>query len=87
VDVPDTKRQCAKAADEWAQGVAGWQNPMVSHPTFMSVWPEASWTRVYTRRGRLCQWRKLVEAELIGQPTTWLGGWPLVGELLPRPSR
>jgi hypothetical protein len=60
-DIPNTKRQCAKAADQWAHGVA-------CRPTFVSVWPEASWTRVYTTRGRLWQWRKSMEAELIGWP-------------------
>jgi hypothetical protein len=62
------KRQCGKAAEQWAQGVAG-------RPTFASDWPEASWTRVYTRRGRLWRWRKSVEAELIGHLAMWLG-WP-----------
>jgi hypothetical protein len=54
-DVPDLRRQCAKAANQWAQGVAG-------RPGFMSVWPVASWTRVYMRKGRPRRWRKSVEA-------------------------
>jgi hypothetical protein len=30
--VPDMRRQCAKAADQWAQGVAGWPNPQAGRP-------------------------------------------------------
>jgi hypothetical protein len=56
------RRQCAKAADQWARGAAGRPNPLAGRPCFMSVWPVASWTRVYTRRGRERQWRKSVEA-------------------------
>jgi hypothetical protein len=70
-DVPDTRRQCAKATDWWAQGVAGWPNPLADRPGFMSVWPEASWTCVYMRRGRPRQWRKSVEASPPGRPATW----------------
>jgi hypothetical protein len=65
-DVPNMKRQCAKAADQRAQGVAGW-------PTFELVRPEASWTRVYTRRGRL------VVEKVGGGRTHWPAGhvaWP-----------
>jgi hypothetical protein len=42
---------------------------------FMSVWPVASRTRVYTSSRRLRRWRKSVEAAPPGWPTTWLG-WP-----------
>jgi hypothetical protein len=65
-DVPDTRRQCAKVTDQWAQGVTSW-------PGFVSVWPAALCTRVSMRRGRPRRWRKSVEAEPHGQPTTWLG--------------
>jgi hypothetical protein len=65
-DVRDTRRQCAKDTDQWAQGVAG-------RPAFESVWTKTSWTRVYTRRERLWWCRKSVEAKLIGWPAMWLG--------------
>jgi hypothetical protein len=26
--VPDMRRQCVKAADQWVQGVASWPNPL-----------------------------------------------------------
>jgi hypothetical protein len=45
-------------------GPRGWS---ASLPGFMSVWPVASCTRVYTRRGRPRRWRKSVEAEPHGQ--------------------
>jgi hypothetical protein len=44
-DVPDMRRQCAKATDQRTQGVAG-------QPTFMLVQTKTSWIRVYTRKGR-----------------------------------
>jgi hypothetical protein len=73
-DVPNMKRQRENATDQWDQGVAaGWPNPMVGRPTFVSVWPKASWTRIYTRRGRIWRWRKFVKVELIGPLATWLG--------------
>jgi hypothetical protein len=65
-DVPDKRRQCTKATNQWAQGVAG-------RPGFMSVWPAASFTHVYTRWGRPSQGRKSVEANPHGRPATWLG--------------
>jgi hypothetical protein len=71
-DVPDMRRQCAKAADQWAQRVDDRPNPLVGRPCFMSVWPAASCTRVYTRRGRTKRWRKSVEAKPHGKPATWL---------------
>jgi hypothetical protein len=41
-------------------------------PAFESVRTKTSWARVYMRRERLWQWRRLVEAKLIGRPTaTW----------------
>jgi hypothetical protein len=67
-DVHDTRRQCAKVTDQWAQGVA-------VRLAFELVRTKASWTHVYTRRERLWRWRKSVEAKLIGRPATWLG-WP-----------
>jgi hypothetical protein len=39
----------------------------------MSVWPTASWTHVYTRRGRPRQWRKSVEASPPSWSAMWLG--------------
>jgi hypothetical protein len=30
--VPNMRRQCAKAADQWAQGVAGRPNPLACQP-------------------------------------------------------
>jgi hypothetical protein len=60
-DVPDTRRQCAKATDQWARGVAG-------RPGFMSVWPTSSCTCVYTRRGS-----QVVE-KVGGGQTTWSVG-------------
>jgi hypothetical protein len=64
-DVRDMRKQCAKATDPWAQGLAG-------QPNFESVQTKTSWTRVYTRREWLWRWRKSVEAELVGRPaTTW----------------
>jgi hypothetical protein len=53
--------------------VAHRPNPLADRPAFESVQTKTSWTRVYKRRERLCQWRKLVEAKLIGRPATWLG--------------
>jgi hypothetical protein len=67
-NVLDTRRKYTKAANKWAQGVVG-------RPGFMSVWPAASCTRLYTRRGRQRQWRKLVEAKPHGRVETWLC-WP-----------
>jgi hypothetical protein len=46
--------------------LAGW-------PCFMSVWPAASRTHVYTMSRRLRRWRKSVEAAPPGRPATWLG--------------
>jgi hypothetical protein len=40
-------------------GPRGWT---AGRPSFESVRTKTSWTRVYTRRERLWQWRKLVEA-------------------------
>jgi hypothetical protein len=53
--------------------VAGQPNPLAGRPDFELVRTKTSWTHVYTRRKRLWLWRKLVEAELIGRPSTWLG--------------
>jgi hypothetical protein len=72
-DVPDMRRQCAKAANQWAQGVAGQPNPLANQSGFMSVWLEASGTRVYTRRGWRRRWRKSVEAESHSRPAMLLG--------------
>jgi hypothetical protein len=41
--------------------------------SFDPVQTKTSWTCVYTRRERLWQWRKSVEAELISRLATWLG--------------
>jgi hypothetical protein len=35
--VPDTRRQCAKAADQCAQGMAGWPNPWLGYPTLQPL--------------------------------------------------
>jgi hypothetical protein len=75
-DVPNMRRQCAKAADQWNQGVAGQLNLLAGRPGFMLVWPTTSCTRVYTRRGRPRRWRKSVEA------VNHMGGRPLLGEVL-----
>jgi hypothetical protein len=61
------------AAEQWAQGVANQLNHLAGRPGFLSVWPAASCTRVYMRRGRPRRWRKLVEAKPHGWPATWLG--------------
>jgi hypothetical protein len=73
--------------------------PTKSHgcrPTFVSVWSEASWTRVYTRREWLWRWRKSVEAEQIGQPADrhlasyrlgQVGGAPLLPYKYPLPVK
>jgi hypothetical protein len=62
----DTWIRWAKPQDEWAQG-------LVDQQVFKSVWPMASWTRVYMRRGRPRRWRKAVEAVPPSWPATWLG--------------
>jgi hypothetical protein len=56
-----------------AQGVAGRPNPLAGWPGFMSVWPTASCTHVYTRRGRPRRWRKSVEVKPHGQLDMSLG--------------
>jgi hypothetical protein len=64
-DVPNMRRQCAKTIDSWSQGVA-------CQLGFLSVWPAASCTRVYMRRGRPRRWRKSVETKPHGRSaTTW----------------
>jgi hypothetical protein len=71
-DVPDMRRQCAKNIDQWAQGVADRPDPLAGRPCFMSMWPEASRTRVYMWSRRPRWWRKSVEAAPPGRPaTTW----------------
>jgi hypothetical protein len=40
--VPDTRRQCAKADDQWAQGAADQQNPLSVSPTLQ---PLVGWLR------------------------------------------
>jgi hypothetical protein len=41
--VPDTRRQCAKVADQWAEGVADWPNPLVGRPHLIASHGLASW--------------------------------------------
>jgi hypothetical protein len=41
--VPDMRRQCAKAADQGAQGVAGQANPLASRPHLTASHRLASW--------------------------------------------
>jgi hypothetical protein len=36
-NAPDTRRQCAKATDQWAQGVAGRPNSQVAGPTLCAL--------------------------------------------------
>jgi hypothetical protein len=58
---------------ERPQGLTGQPYSLAGRPCFMSVWPVASRTCVYTRSRRPWRWRKSVGTAPPGRPTTWLG--------------
>jgi hypothetical protein len=71
----DTWTEWVKPQAKRAQGPTGRPNSLAGRPGLKSVRPVASWTRVYSRRGRPRQWRKVVEAIPLNRPATWLA-WP-----------
>jgi hypothetical protein len=68
-------------------GVAGRPNPMSGRPSFMSVWPTASLTRVYTRRGGQGGGESWLRPLHLADRPCGLVGQPPLGELPPRTSR
>jgi hypothetical protein len=62
----DTRAKWARPQAEWAQGLVG-------RLGLEAVQPESWFPCIYTRRKRLSQWRKLMEASPPSRPTTWLG--------------
>jgi hypothetical protein len=70
-DVTDMRRECAKAVDQWAQGVADRPNPLAGQPRFMLVWPMVSCTRVYMRRGKAKAVEKVGGGQTTWPATTW----------------
>jgi hypothetical protein len=63
------RRQCAKAADQWAQGVADRLNPLAGRPGFISVWPYGFMHTCLHKKGKA----KAAE-KVSGGRTTWLAG-------------
>jgi hypothetical protein len=68
-----TWTEWAKPQAEWAQWSTSRPNSLVDWPGLKLVQPMASWTRVYTRRGRPSWWRKVVEAIPPSRPAMSLG--------------
>jgi hypothetical protein len=66
-NAPDTRRQCAKSTDQWAQGVAGRPAPLcsLSRVCFMDT--------LSRRRYQGIRSLKLLEARLGGRLAMWLG--------------